>query len=69
VPQLWMDVSKISWELFENNFRDNYLSEEFIERQLNELNSLIQNVRLILEYVARFMQSLRYVLHLNIKKL
>jgi hypothetical protein len=34
------DISKISWELFEEYFCECYMSEEFIERKLNEFNSL-----------------------------
>jgi hypothetical protein len=38
--QLNMAVEDVSWELFEERFRERYLSEEFIERQLNEFNTL-----------------------------
>jgi hypothetical protein len=40
LPQLNMVVEDVSWELFEEWFRERYLSEEFIERQLNEFNTL-----------------------------
>jgi hypothetical protein len=40
LPQLNMVVEDVSWELFEERFRERYLSEEFIERQLNEFNAL-----------------------------
>ena len=40
LPQLNMVVEDVSWELFEEWFRERYLSEEFIERQLNEFNAL-----------------------------
>jgi hypothetical protein len=40
LPQLNMVVEDLSWELFEERFRERYLSEEFIERQLNEFNTL-----------------------------
>jgi hypothetical protein len=40
LPQLNMAVEDVSWELFEERFRERYLSEEFIERQLNEFNAL-----------------------------
>jgi hypothetical protein len=40
LPQLNMVVEDMSWELFEERFRERYLSEEFIERRLNEFNSL-----------------------------
>jgi hypothetical protein len=40
LPQLNMVVEDVSWELFEEQFRERYLSEEFIERQLNEFNGL-----------------------------
>jgi hypothetical protein len=38
LPQLNMAVGDVSWELFEERFRERYLSEEFIE--LNEFNAL-----------------------------
>jgi hypothetical protein len=42
LPQLGVSISEISWELFEECFHERYLSEEFIEHQLNEFNSLRQ---------------------------
>jgi hypothetical protein len=59
----------VSWELFEERFRERYLSEEFIERQLNEFNALRQRGRTVLEYEARFMELLWYAPHLNSEKL
>jgi hypothetical protein len=38
--QLSVDVEDVSWELFEELFQERYLSEEFIEHQLNEFNAL-----------------------------
>jgi hypothetical protein len=35
-----MVVEDVSWELFKERFRERYLSEEFIEHQLNEFNAL-----------------------------
>jgi hypothetical protein len=35
-----MEIEDVSWELFEEPFRERYLSDEFIEHQLNELNAL-----------------------------
>jgi hypothetical protein len=32
LPQLIMVVEDMSWELFKEQFRERYLSEEFIER-------------------------------------
>jgi hypothetical protein len=32
LPQLNMAVEDVSWELFEERFRERYLSDEFIER-------------------------------------
>ena len=55
LPQLNMVVEDVSCELFEERFRERYLSEEFIERQLNEFNTLRQGYRTVLEYEARFM--------------
>jgi hypothetical protein len=69
LPQLNMAVEDLSWELFEERFRERYLSEEFIERQLNEFNTLRQGGRTVLEYEAHFMELLRYALHLNTEKL
>jgi hypothetical protein len=69
LPQLNLAVEDVSWELFEEQFRERYLSEEFIERQLNEFNALRQGGRTVLEYEARFMDLLRYALHLNTEKL
>jgi hypothetical protein len=69
LSQLNMAVEDVSWELFEERFRERYLSEEFIERQLNEFNALRQGGRTVLEYEARFMALLRYMLHLNPEKL
>jgi hypothetical protein len=40
LPLLSMVVEEVSWELFEEWFRERYLSKEFIERQLNEFNAL-----------------------------
>jgi hypothetical protein len=40
LPQLNMVVEDMSWELFKERFRERYLSEEFIESQLNEFNAL-----------------------------
>jgi hypothetical protein len=35
-----MVVEDVSWELFKERFQERYLSEEFIEYQLNEFNAL-----------------------------
>jgi hypothetical protein len=69
LPQLNMAIEDVSWELFEERFRERYLSEEFIERQLNEFNALRQGGHMVPEYEAHFMELLRYALHLNIEKL
>jgi hypothetical protein len=69
LPQLNMAVEDVSWELFEERFRERYLSEEFIERQLNEFNALRQGGRTVPEYEARFMELLRYDPHLNMENL
>jgi hypothetical protein len=69
LPQLNMAVEDVSWELFEERFRERYLSEEFIERQLNEFNALRQGGRTVPEYEAHFMELLRYAPHLNTEKL
>jgi hypothetical protein len=54
LPQLSMVVEDVSWELFEEQFRERYLSEEFMERQLNEFNALRQGGRTMLEHEARY---------------
>jgi hypothetical protein len=64
-----MAMEDVSWELFEEWFRERYLSEEFIEPQLNEFNALLQGGRTVPEYEAHFMELLRYAPHLNTKKL
>jgi hypothetical protein len=64
-----MAVEDVSWELFEERFRERYLSEEFIERQLNEFNALRQGGHTVPEYEARFMEFLWYAPHLNTEKL
>jgi hypothetical protein len=69
LPQLNMAVEDVSWELFEERFRERYLSEEFIEHQLNEFNALRQGGRTVPEYEAQFMELLRYAPHLNTEKL
>ena len=69
LPQLNMAVKDVSWELFEERFQERYLSEEFIERRLNEFNALRQEGHMVPEYEACFMELLRYALHLNTEKL
>ena len=69
LPQLGIEITEVSWEIFEERFRERYLSEEFIERQLNEFNSLRQGGRSVPEYEAKFMELLRYAPHLSTKKL
>jgi hypothetical protein len=69
LPQLNMVVEDVSWELFEEWFQERYLSEEFIERQLNEFNALRQGGRMVPEYEVHFMELLQYAPHLNTEKL
>jgi hypothetical protein len=69
LPQLNMVVEDVSWELFEEWFRERYLSDEFIERHLNEFNALRQGGRTVPQYKARFMELLRYAPHINTEKL
>jgi hypothetical protein len=40
LPQLNMVIEDVSWELFKERFRERYMSEEFIEHQLNKFNAL-----------------------------
>jgi hypothetical protein len=65
IIELNMVVEDVSWELFKERFRERYLSEEFIERQLNEFNALQQGGCTVPEYEARFRELLRYAPHLN----
>jgi hypothetical protein len=58
LSQLNMAVEDVSWELFEERFREGYLSEEFIERQLNEFNALRQGDHTVLEYEAHIVALL-----------
>jgi len=44
LPQLNMAIEDISWELFKEQFWERNLFEEFIERQLNEFNTLCRVV-------------------------
>jgi hypothetical protein len=58
LPQLNMTIEDVSWELFEERFRERYLSKEFIEHQLNEFNTLRQGSHMVPEYEAHFMELL-----------
>jgi hypothetical protein len=69
LPQMNMVIEDVSWELFEERFRERYLSEEFTETQLNEFNTLQRGDHTVPQYEARFMELLRYAPHLNTKKL
>jgi len=64
-----MDISEVTWELFEEKFREFYLSKEFMGRQLNKFNALKYYSCSVPEYEAHFMELLRYAPHLNIEKL
>jgi hypothetical protein len=67
--ELNMGVEDMSWELFEERFRERYLWEEFIENQFNEFNTLRKGGRTVPEYEAHFRELLWYSLHLNTEKL
>jgi hypothetical protein len=69
LQQLNMAIKDVSGEQFEERFRERYLSEEFIECQLNYFNALRQGGRTVPKYEARFMELLRYAPHLNTEKL
>jgi hypothetical protein len=69
LSQLNMIVEDVSWELFEERFRERYLSEEFIKRRLNEFIALRQGGRTVPESEARVMALLRHAPHLNPEKL
>jgi hypothetical protein len=60
-----MVVKDVSWEMFEERFWERYMSEEFIERQLNEFNALRQSGRTIPEYEARCMELLEILKQLR----
>jgi hypothetical protein len=53
-----MAVKDVSWELFKEQIRERFSSEEFLERQLNEFSALRQGDRAVLEYKARSMALL-----------
>jgi hypothetical protein len=63
-----MVIKDVSWDFFEEWFWERYLSEEFIEHQLNEFNALRQGDRTMPKYEAHFMELLWYAPHLNTKK-
>ena len=69
LSQLNMVVEDVSWELFEEWFRETYLLEESIEHHINEFNALRQGGRMVPEYEAHFMEFLWYASHLNMEKL
>jgi hypothetical protein len=50
LPQLNMVVKDVSCELFEEQFHERYLSEEFIEHQLNEFNAFQQGGHTVPKY-------------------
>jgi hypothetical protein len=61
-------IEDASWELFEEQFREIYLTEEFIERQINEFKALWQGGRTVPDYEARFLELPPYAPHLNTEK-
>jgi hypothetical protein len=69
LPQLNMSIKDVSWELFNEQFRERCLYDEFNECHLNEINTFQQGSCTVPKYEARFMEFLRYSLHLNTKKL
>jgi hypothetical protein len=58
--QLNMVIKDLSWELFEQRFRERYLLEEFIECFLNEFNALRQDGCMVPECESHFMELLQY---------
>jgi hypothetical protein len=64
-----MVVEEVSLELFKERFRERYLLEEFIERQLNEFNILRRGGHTMPEYETIFMEFLWYAPHMNMEKL
>jgi hypothetical protein len=69
LPQLNMVIEDVSWELFEKQFRERYLSKEFIENQLNEFNALQHGGHMVPEYEGSLMELLWYAPHMNMEKL
>jgi hypothetical protein len=69
LPQLNMVIEDVTWELFEEWFRERYLSKEFIEHQLNEFNALRKGGRMVPKYEDKFMELLRYAPLMNMEKL
>jgi hypothetical protein len=58
LPQLNVTVEDVSWELFEEGFKERYLSKEFIEHHLNKFNALRQGDRMMPKYEAHFIELL-----------
>jgi hypothetical protein len=65
LPHLNMVFEDVSWELFEEQFQERYLSEELIERHLNDFNALKYDSCMVPECEAHFMELLWYAPHLN----
>jgi hypothetical protein len=63
LPHLNMVVDDVSWVLFEEWFQEKYLSEEFVERQLNKFDGLRQVRHTVPECKAHF-RGFLYALHL-----
>lgn len=69
LPQLGMDISEVSWEFFEDKFKEYYLPKFFIKGKLNKFNALRWGGISIIQYEARFMDLLWHASHLNTEKL
>jgi len=50
--QLGYSMSTLTWEQFEEEFRENHLSSEYLESKLNEFHDLKKGTKTILEYEA-----------------
>jgi hypothetical protein len=49
-----MVVDDVSWELFEGQFQERYVSKEFVEHQLNDFDALRRGSHTVPEYEAHF---------------
>eukprot|EP00253_Pinus_taeda_P028988 PITA_28988 len=67
--EAWLENMAMCFTLRDYTSNMKAKMEEFLERQLNEFNSLKQGSRSLPQYEARFMEFLRYAPHLNTEKL
>jgi hypothetical protein len=56
---------KITWKWFEKYFQKAYLSEKYYDEKIKEFHAHKLGQLTMNEYTKRFMELLRYVLHLK----